>query len=207
MRDYFRQAREATEDLRTPAPVAHQNIFLVCCDIICGKIKVQDESLRSYAARNWAYHLSWTNITLETNSDSMACLEGLGNIMTNAYGAASFFQNHGVDYEDIHSDFVDEFPVTDFKDDVLISHMGYWASLISQSTLNSDLLGKSTVAWAKQTIEDKRNAFVPLAKAHITQWLQAANVESATTSYKFSRSCIALVSMKAAFLVSILGSM
>ncbi|KAL2277917.1 hypothetical protein FJTKL_15052 [Diaporthe vaccinii] len=199
MRDYFRQAQDITEDLRTPASVAHRKIFLVCCDIICGKIKVQHESLRSYAARNWAYHLSWTNITLETNGDSIACLEGLGKIMSSAHSAASFFQDHGVDYEDIHSDFVDEFPVTDFTNDVLISHMSYWASLISQLTSTSDLLSQGTVAWAKETIEDKRNAFVPLAKAHISEWLQAADVESATKSYKFSRSCIALTGQNSLF--------
>lgn len=202
MRDYFRRAQDATEDLRTPASVAHRKIFLVCCDIICGKINVQDESLRSYAARNWVYHLSWTNITLGTNGDSVACLEGLGNIMTNAHGAASFFQNHGVDYEEIHSDFVDELPITDFGNDVLISHMAYCASLILKLRLSNDLLSQSTVAWAEETIKDRRNPFVPLAKAHITEWLQAADVESAATSYKFSRSCVALVIMAATFLVS-----
>ncbi|KAG6355490.1 hypothetical protein INS49_003452 [Diaporthe citri] len=199
MRDYFRQARDATEDLRTPASVAHRKIFLVCCDIICGKIKVQDESLRSYAARNWVHHLSWANITLETNGDSAACLEGLGNIMTNARGAASFFQNHGVDYEEVHSDFVDELPVTDFENDGLISYMAYWASVILNLATSNDFLSQSTVAWAEETIEDRRNAFVPLAKAHIAEWLQVADVESASTSYKFSRSCIALTGQNSLF--------
>lgn len=193
MRDYFRQAQEVTEGLRTPEPVANRRIFLVCCDIICGKIKVQDQSLRGYAARTWVYHLTWTSITAETNGDSLACLEGLGNIMTNAHGAASFFQNHGVDYEEIHSDFVDDMPVKVFENDDLVSHMIYWADLISNST--SDSLSQSTRDWAKQTMEDRRNAFVPLAKAHIAQWLQAADVETATTSYKFARSCMGLVRM------------
>lgn len=201
LRDYFQQAWDITEGLRTPGPTAHRKIFLVCCDIICGKIKIQDESLRSYAARAWAYHLSWTFITRETNGDSIACLEGLGNIMTNAHGAASFFQHHGVDYEEIHSDFVDDMPVKDFQNDFLISNMADWAILISEST--SDLLSPSTRAWAKETIDDRRNAFVRLAEAHIAEWLEAADFESATTSYKFSRTCIALVSMIFAFPVSL----
>lgn len=203
MRDYFRQARDATEDLRTPESVAHRKIFLVCCDIICGKIEVENESLRSYAARMWVYHLSWASITPETNGDIVACLEGLGGIMTNAHGAASFFQNHGVDYEEIHSDYADEFPVTDFENDALISNMAYWATMISILTQINDLFSQSTVTWAEETVKDRRNAFVSLAKAHITEWLQAADVESASTSYKFSRSCIALVSTTAAFLVSL----
>lgn len=200
MRDYFKQARDITEDLRTPAFVAHRKIFLVCCDIICGKTKVQDESLRGYAARTWAYHLSWTKMTRETNGDTIACLEGLGNIMTNAHSAAYFFQHHGVDYGEIHSDFVDDEPVKDFQNDLLIKNMAYWADLISKST--SDLLSDSTRAWAKETIEDRKNAFVSLAKAHITEWLQAEDIQSATTSYKFARSCIGLVSIITAFLVA-----
>lgn len=203
MRDYFRQAQEITEGLRTPEFVANRKIFLVCCDIICGKIKVQDQSLRSYAARTWVYHLTWTNITSERNGDSVACLEGLGNIMTNAHGAASFFQHHGVDYEELHSDFVDDMPVKDFENDDLISHMVYWASLILISNSASDSLSQSTRDWAKSTMEDKRNAFVPLAKAHIAEWLQAADVETATTSYKFSRSCMGLVRMTFLFNFSV----
>lgn len=200
MRDFFQEAQDVTEGLRTHAPVAHRNIFLVCCDIICGKIKVQDESLRSYAARTWAFHLSWTDIKAETNGDSIACLEGLGNIMTNRNGAASFFQRHGVDYGEIHSDFVDELPVKDFEDDLLFWNMAHWANVISKST--SDLLSQGTRTWAKHTIEDKRNAFVPLAKAHITEWLQSPDIESATKTYKFTRTCIAMVSISDAFLVS-----
>lgn len=201
MRDYFRQAQEVTEGLRTPEPVANRRIFLVCCDIICGKTNVQDKSLRNYSARTWVYHLTWSGITPETNGDSVACLEGLGNIMTNAHGAASFFQHHGVDYEEIHSDFVDDMPVKDFEHDDLISHMVYWAGLISNST--SDSLSPSTRDWAKQTMEDRRNAFVSLAKAHIAEWLQAADVETATTSYKFSRSCMGLVSITFLFSFSV----
>lgn len=202
MRDYFQQAQDVTEGLRTPRSVAHRKIFLVCSDIICGKIKIEDKNLRSYAARTWVYHLSWTNITDETDSESIACLEGLGNIMSNAHGAASFFQHHGVDYEEVHSDFVDELPVKDFQNDLLISHLAYWAALISDWT--SDLLSPSTRAWARETIEDKGNAFMPLAKAHIAEWLQAADRKSATTSYNFSRSCVALVSIIFAIPVSML---
>lgn len=194
MRDYFQQAQDVTEGLRTPAPVAHRKIFLVCCDIICGRIKVEDESLRSYAARTWAYHLSWTNLTLDSNGDTAPCLEGFGNIMTNAHDAASFFQHHGVDYEELHSDFVDEMPVKDFPNDLLFQNMAWFADLISKST--SDLISQDTRAWAKMTIEDTKDAFVPLAKAHINRWLHAADVESAATSYKFSRTCIGLVSMR-----------
>lgn len=192
MRDFFKQAHDATEGLRTPAAVAHQKIFLVCCDIICGTIEVQDESLRNYAARTWAFHMGWTKLTLQSNGDSVACLEGLGKIMTNAHDAVSFFQPHGVDYEEIHSDFVDDFPVKDFQTDLLMQNMAWWADLISKSP--SDLLSQNTKDWAKDTLEDTSNAFVPLAKAHINAWLQAGDVETALTSYKFSRACIALVS-------------
>lgn len=197
MRDYFQQAKDVTEGLRTPEPVAHRKIFLVCCDIICGKIEVEDESLRNYAAHTWAYHLSWTDISPETAGDSIACLEGLGKIMTNANGAAAFMQRHGVDYEEIHSDFADELPIKDFEKDLLISNMAHFAGVISKS--DSDLLSPGTRAWAKDTIEDKRNAFVPLAKAHIAEWLQAADTEAAMTAYKFARSCIAMVSILAPF--------
>lgn len=200
MRDFFQEAQEVTDGLRTYAPVAHRKIFLVCCDIICGKTRVHDESLRSYAARTWAFHLSWTDIKAETNGDSIACLEGLGNIMTNRNGAASFFQRHGVDYGEIHSDFVDELPVKDFDNDLLFWNMAHWANMISKST--SDLLSQDTRAWAKNTVEDRRNAFVPLAKAHITEWLQSPDAESATTTYKFARTCIAMVRIPDAFLVS-----
>lgn len=197
MRDYFQEAKDVAEGLRTPASVAHRKIFLVCADIICGKIKVEDESLRSYAARTWAYHMSWANVTLDENGDSLACLERLGNIMANADGAASFFQRHGVDYEEIHSDFVDELPVKDFQKDLLIWNMSLWANLISDST--SDLFSQDTRSWAKATVEDSKNAFVLLAKAHITEWLQSEDVESVTKSYQFARSCIALVRIQLRF--------
>ncbi|KAL1856835.1 hypothetical protein Daus18300_010598 [Diaporthe australafricana] len=197
MRDYFQQAQDVTEGLRTPAPVAHRKIFLLCCDIICGRIKVEDESLRSYAARTWSYHLSWTDLRVDSNGDTAACLEGLGNIMTNAHDAASFFQRHGVDYEDLHSDFKDEMPVKDFQSDLLFQNMAWFADLISKST--SDLLSQDTRAWAKMTMEDMKDAFMPLAKAHINKWLHAADVESAATSYKFSRTCIGLTGQNALF--------
>ncbi|KAG8161352.1 hypothetical protein KVR01_009616 [Diaporthe batatas] len=190
MRDYFQQAKDITEGLRTPETIAHRKLFLVCCDIICGKIEVEDEGLRNYAAHTWGYHLSWTGLTPETNGDSIACLEGLGKIMTNANGAASFMQHHGVDYEEFHSDFADDFPIKDFEGDLLISHIAHFASLISNS--DSDLLSPGTRAWAKDTIEDKGNAFVSLSKAHIAEWLQAADTEAAMTAYKFARSCIAM---------------
>lgn len=198
MRDYFKQAKGITESLRTPNPVAHRKIFLVCCDIVCGNLEVAGESLRRYAACTWAYHLTWAEITIEANGDSVACLEGLGKIMTNADGAASFMQRYGVDYEEIHSDFEDEFPIKDFENDLLISHMAHFASVILMS--DSHLLSPSTRAWAKDTMEDKRNAFVPLSKAHISEWLQAADTEAAMTAYKFARSCVAMVSILAAFM-------
>lgn len=204
LRDYFQQAKEITEGLRTPEPIAQRKIFLVCCDIICGKIEVEDESLRKYAAHTWAYHLSWTDITLESNGDSIACLEGLGKIMTNANGAASFMQRHGVDYEDIHSDFEEEFPIKDFENDLLISNMADFAEVISKS--DSGLLSPGTRAWAKDTIEDRRNAFVPLSKAHITEWLQAVDTEAAMIAYRFARSCIAMVSIMAAFIFFLLDT-
>ncbi|KAI3400781.1 hypothetical protein diail_1990 [Diaporthe ilicicola] len=190
MRDYFRQSQDVAEGLRTPAPVAHRKIFLVCCDIICGRIEVEDESLRSYAGRTWAYHLSWCAFAANSNGDTAACLQGLGNIMTNAHGAASFFRHHGVDYEEIHKNHGDEWPIKDFRDDLLMQHMAWCADLISKSS--SDLLSQNTRDWAKSTLVDWRNAFVPLARAHITDWLQTADTESATASYKFSRTCISL---------------
>lgn len=192
MRDYFQQAHDAADRLRTPAPIAHRKIFLVCCDIICGRIATPNASLRSYAARTWAYHLSWTNITLSSGGDSIACLEGLGNIMTNAHNAVLFFQFHGVDYDEIHSDFTDKMPVKDFRTDVLMTNMAYWADLILKTT--SELLSPDTIAWAKDVGEDTKNSFLPLAKTHIKEWLHATAVGSAKTSYKFSRTCIALVS-------------
>lgn len=185
MRGYFRQDVLAdSHGLRTSSAMAHQNIFLVCSDIVNGRIQVEYRDLRRYAARNWAFHLSWSG-NLDTDQ-RVACLEGLGNIMTNSHGAADFLECLDVDYDEISAPFVSQ-------GDLLLRNMSWWSTVIGN---NPDTqFSQATLAWAADVREDKQSAFVPLMEAHIANWSRALDLESALKSYRFARTCAGLVSV------------
>ncbi|KIX01404.1 uncharacterized protein Z518_09130 [Rhinocladiella mackenziei CBS 650.93] len=180
MRDFFRHGQSGDSGLRTSAAEAHREIFVICSKILCDPAINVPHGLRKYAAEKWAVHLSETRMAQGSETDRITGVEALGAIMTNEANAAMRLESLGVDYDKINKNFP-KFP--------LLSHVASFAQMADSL---DDKVTASTSVWVKSVVSDEMAAFVPLAKGHLENWLQTADLKSALRSYKFARSAIKL---------------
>lgn len=168
----------AEQDLRTLRKNGNREMFIVCSDILCGRVPSAHEGLRKYAAQFGILHLSWTAIGEYTENDRIRTLNALGNLMGNDHNAATVIETLGVDYEEINDD---------FDSGILMKDMAYWAS---QAVLLRGKVNAITSQWADKVSADTHTAFESLARGHVSNWLQAQDLKSALRSFKFARSAI-----------------
>jgi hypothetical protein len=170
--------------LRTIGKDAHREIFIVCSDILCGRMPNAHGGLRQYAARFAILHLSWTSMKDDTEHNRVRALNALGSLMSNETHAATAFETLGVDYKEVNED---------FASGLLMQNMAYSARL---AVALSGKVNASTSQWAESVNADVHVAFEPLARGHVANWFQADDAKAALRSFKFARSAIDMVSQK-----------
>ncbi|EXJ61521.1 hypothetical protein A1O7_01949 [Cladophialophora yegresii CBS 114405] len=166
--------------LRTLGKDGHCEIFIVCSDILCGRMPNAHAALRQYAAINAMVHLSWVSLKDHTEHDRIRALNALGNLMSNESHAATTLEALGVDYEEINEG---------FASGVLMFNMAYAAKM---AVALPGKVSSSTSKWAASVAADVRVAFDPLARGHVANWFQAKDAKAALLSFAFAHSAIAM---------------
>ncbi|GIZ42161.1 hypothetical protein CKM354_000543900 [Cercospora kikuchii] len=184
-RSFFETAKRDEIGLRTYADQAHREIFVLCSQILCGMHPSVEKGLKKYAASEWAYHLSWTNTQSHLpEEEKLAVLESMVAIMTNHNNVAAVFEELDVDYDE---------QLWSFPDD-------YWTGTLKDygklGIKHESKLSASALTFYQNISADTSTAFVPLAKAHITNWLRAETDSALKRSYTYARQCIALTTFK-----------
>lgn len=187
MRGYFRNASPDEKGLRTPARVAHGQMFTMCSKILCGELVVHRDSIRKYAAENWMWHFSsWITFVKscqpgEDENETVAHLEALGSIMTNSGDCAKTVETLGVDYDDM----LGEMDQEDVLADIALG--------ATMTTNIGEKFNEATLTWAKGVVAESGSAFMGLARAHTVNWFRSDDLKSAIHSYNAVRSAISLV--------------
>jgi hypothetical protein len=185
MRGYFRSASSDEKGLRTPARVAHWQIFTTTSKILCGEVNMPLDSLQKYAAQYWIWHVGGWNFLAKSSKpdddEEVAGLEAVAAIMTNHGDCAKTIENLGLNYEDVRGDLTEKYVLDNI------------ASIASTAITVGDKLTETTLAWAKGVVEDRGSAFMVLARAHVVNWFQSEDHKAALHLYNVVRSVISLV--------------
>ncbi|KAF2215757.1 hypothetical protein CERZMDRAFT_35005, partial [Cercospora zeae-maydis SCOH1-5] len=184
-RRFFSAAPVGEIGLRTPAGQAHREIFILCSQILCGMHPGVDKGLKMYAASEWAYHLSWARMHDGLpEADKLAVLESMVAIMTNQNDVAAVFEELEVDYEN---------QLWAFPDDLFIGNLKFFSEFGMK--LGSKL-STNALAFYQHVSADVSTSFIPLAKAHVSNWFRAETDSAIYRSYTYARQCIALSKLK-----------
>ena len=179
--------RGGNQGLRTFDKDGHREIFIICSDILCGRLPTVHEGLQRYAAAWAMVHVSWTSLQNDIEQDKIRTLDALGRLMSNETDAATVIETLGVDYTEMNEEFESG------------RLMGYMAFFAKQAVALRAKLSATTLRWADSVVADVHAAFEPLARGHSANWFQAQDLKSALRSFKFARSAVNMVSRRAPY--------
>ncbi|KAM3425267.1 hypothetical protein BST61_g7215 [Cercospora zeina] len=184
-RRFFSAAPVDEIGLRTPAGRAHREIFILCSQILCGMHPGVEKGLKTYAASEWAYHLSWARMHDGLpEADKLAVLESMAAIMTNQNNVAAVFEELEIDYEN---------QLWAFLDDMFIGNLKFFGEF---GLKLGPKLSANALTFYQNVSADVSTSFIPLAKAHISNWFRAETDSAIHRSYTYARQCIALSKLK-----------
>jgi hypothetical protein len=189
LREFFKAVDVDDNGLRTPPSSAHLTIFEMATSTMIAaaqKFSRKDApAITSYAARYWYDHLVDIDLEKATDLEVIRVLNALHNVLSNTHNVSKVIETFELEENDTY-------PTSGAPEKVTwIDVMMKWVA--RGVSLKDDNLASKTKEWIQHISENPKDALVPLARGHITNWYEAQTRWTISWAFHFANAALQVV--------------